>query len=282
MPCSSLSSLCRPPSGPGTQRWVRRCAAEPPARAVPAPCPRAASTFRPASTAPLTLVCQVRGAQRGTGGQRACGRVGAMSGPGAALTLPLCPVQRSGGWEPRTARAPEAPVMLGGTHSAPRYGTISAADECSPPQVPRQPRAPLCEGLSSWDGAQRCSPPAQPQPARHLAPPAPNAAAALPRPCFKTTKNKKVSNHHRFLVPSIKRSTSLFPRGELRNKIKTPPTSTARSRPAAPHALCRSAVLERSTRTAPRPARPPLPARPGPTRALGSVPAAGTRDAAAG
>lgn len=168
VPCSSLSPLCRPPSGPGTQRWVRRCAAEPPARAAPAPCLRAASTSRPASTAPLTLVCQVRGAQRGAGGQRACGRVGAVSGPGAALTLPLCPVQRSRGWEPRTARAPEAPVMLGGTHSAPRYGTISAADECSPPQVPRQPRAPLCEGLRPWDGAQRCSPPAQPQPARHL------------------------------------------------------------------------------------------------------------------
>lgn len=141
VPCSSSSSLCRPPSGPGTQRWVRRCAAEPPARAAPAPCPRAASTSRPASTVPLTLVCQVRGAQRGAGGQRACGRAGAVSGLGAALTLPLCPVQRSGGWEPRTARAPEAPVMLGGTHSAPRYGTISAADECSPPQVPRQPRA---------------------------------------------------------------------------------------------------------------------------------------------
>lgn len=57
--------------------------------------------------------------QRGQHGGRMvggwCAAQGQVWGRGRAapLTLALCPVQRSRGWEPCTARAPEAPVMWG-------------------------------------------------------------------------------------------------------------------------------------------------------------------------
>lgn len=89
-PGSSSASPRRPPSGPGTQGWARRCAAEPPAPAGPAPWARGASTSRPASTAPPTPGCQVRGAARRAGGRRGSERA-AVVGPGPRPGAPLMP-----------------------------------------------------------------------------------------------------------------------------------------------------------------------------------------------
>lgn len=64
LPCPGFSSVChcRPLSGPGTSwQLARRCVAEPPAPAGPAPWARDASTSHPASTGPPTLGCQVGG-----------------------------------------------------------------------------------------------------------------------------------------------------------------------------------------------------------------------------